>query len=83
MAFPYGYAIDKYGLRLAMISNGVLVIFGCWIRCFVNTSFWFVIIGNGIAGTAKGVVYTGCPIFALKWFSPKNTPLVTSLLLLG
>ena len=50
-------------------------------KSLINYNFWFVIIGNAVAGISKGVVYTGCPLLALKWFFPKNTPLVTSILL--
>ena len=82
-AMPGNYIIDKYGLRTAVVINGLFMIIGAWIRCFINYNFWFVVLGNGISGIGLNMILTGSPTVSFHWFSSKNTPLVTSILMMA
>ena len=42
-----------------------------------------MIIGNGILGIGLNVMNTGCPKVAFNWFKPKNSPIVTSILMMA
>jgi len=65
-AMPTNYIIDKYGLKISLLLNGVLMIIGIWIKVLINQSFWFVILGNAVCGIGRNIILTGPPIVALK-----------------
>jgi len=80
---PTNYIIDNFGLKKSLILNGVLMIIGIWVKILINKNFWYVIIGNAICGIGRNIILTGPPIVALKWYFPKNTPIITSILMMG
>ena len=82
-AFPGNYILDKFGLKIGILLNGFFMILGIWIRCLVNYNFWFVILGNAISGIGLNIILTGSPMVAFHWFLPNNTPLITSILMMG
>ncbi len=82
-AFPGNYIMDKFGLKKALILNGFFMISGMWVRCLVNYNFYFVILGNMISGVGLNIILTGSPMVAFHWFFPKNSPLITSILMMG
>lgn len=53
--------MDKYGLKQALMFNGIFMIIGVWIRTLINYNFMFMIIGNGIAGIGLNIILTGAP----------------------
>ena len=44
--FPSVYMLDKFGLRNGVIVGILLTAVGLWIRCLINTSFLYCIIGQ-------------------------------------
>jgi hypothetical protein len=80
---PGNYIIDSFGLKTALLVNGIFLIIGVWIRTLIDYNFWFVIIGNGIAGVGLNMILTGSPKVSFKWFSTKNCPIITSILMMG
>ena len=48
MNFPCVYIVEKYGLRWGVIGGIVSTALGLWIRCLVNQSFFFALLGNTI-----------------------------------
>ena len=58
---PVNYVMDKYGLKLGLIINGIFMIIGVWIRSLINYNFMFMIIGNGVAGIGLNIILTGAP----------------------
>ncbi len=45
MNFPSTYILDKYGLRIGICIGIVFTTVGLWMRCLVNSSFWWVVMG--------------------------------------
>lgn len=43
--FPSVLVLDKYGLKIGMICGIGLTAFGLWIRCLLNVSFAFALVG--------------------------------------
>lgn len=43
--FPSVAALDKYGLKTGVVIGMVGTTIGCWLKCLVNSSFFFVVIG--------------------------------------
>jgi MFS family permease len=75
--------MDKYGLKKALLLNGFFMILGMWIRCLINYNFWYVILGNAVSGIGLNIILTGSPMVSFHWFFPKNSPLITSILMMG
>ena len=50
--FPSVAVLEKYGLRVGLIIGIGLTIVGLWLRCLINTSFIFVIIGQTVLAIA-------------------------------
>jgi len=46
MCLPSTYVLDKYGLRVGMLIGFFLQALGIIIKCFLNYSFWFALIGQ-------------------------------------
>lgn len=43
--FPSVAALDKYGLKTGVVIGIVGTTIGCWLKCFVNSSFYYVVLG--------------------------------------
>ena len=46
MNFPATYVLDHYGLRVGILVGVSLEVTGYILKCFINQSFWFVIVGS-------------------------------------
>ena len=46
MNFPCVYVIEKFGLRMGIIGGIVSTTVGLWLRCLINQSFWFAMLGQ-------------------------------------
>jgi len=66
-----------------MVLSSVFFIAGLWIRYFVNKSFWFVVIGSFVSSIGRGCSTHAPPKVAIKWFGPKNVPIVSSVMLIA
>jgi hypothetical protein len=43
--FPAGKTLDNYGPRIGITIGVSLIAAGVWIRCLINQSFLFIILG--------------------------------------
>jgi fucose permease len=43
--FPSTIVLEKYGLRFGVLFGFFLSVIGLWVRCLINKSFMYVIIG--------------------------------------
>jgi len=48
MNFPSTYVLDTYGLRVGLTIGMIVFTLGLWVRCLINYSFWYVVIGQTI-----------------------------------
>jgi len=82
-AIPVDWLIENRGIRYTLIIASLFILIGIWMRILIDYSIWFVILGNFIASFGRSSAIHAPPKVAIKWFFPKNTPFVTSILLLG
>lgn len=81
MAMFTNYLMDNYGMRLSLGLTALLLITGTCVKLLINQSLWFLLLGNCIAAIGRNVVLNGSPKTANRWFFPKNTPVVTALII--
>jgi fucose permease len=43
--FPTNIVLDKGGLKLAILVGFALTTTGMWVKCLINTSFYYVFLG--------------------------------------
>ena len=48
--------IDKYGFATSLRIATIFIIAGAWIRCFINYSYYYAIIGMVLLGIARPFV---------------------------
>ena len=58
MCFPSIYVLDNKGLRYSMVLGAILGFVGTVIRCFINYSFFFVILGQTVAASGATFLYS-------------------------
>jgi len=68
--FPAAYVIDKYGTKFGIGFGSVLCFIGACIRMLVNQSFYFVIVGQVIAGIGRPFILNCQGKIGANWFSP-------------
>ena len=44
--FPCVYVLEKFGLRWGIVGGIVSTTVGLWMRCLLNSSFSFALLGN-------------------------------------
>jgi FLVCR family feline leukemia virus subgroup C receptor-related protein len=67
--FPASYAIDTYGTKAGIAIGSVLCLIGTGLRLFVNSSFWWVIIGQVIAGIGRPFILNCQAKISANWFT--------------
>lgn len=68
-------------MRFTLAMTAICLITGTGIKLLLNHSLWFVVLGNCIGGFGRNVILNGSPKTANRWFLPKNTPVITSLII--
>lgn len=53
VSFPANYIVDKFGTKAGNIIACIFCLIACWIRCLVNYSFMYAIIGQLLVGCAN------------------------------
>jgi len=67
--FPAAYVIDTYGTRVGIALGSGLCLLGTAIRMLVNQSFYFVIIGQIIAGIGRPFILNCQAKISANWFT--------------
>lgn len=75
------YLMDNHGMHISLSLTAIALVIGTSIKLLLPYSIWFIVLGNGIAGIGRNVILNGAPKTANRWFLPKNTPLVSSLII--
>lgn len=70
--FPSNWVLDAKGIKKGIVIGGVLTSIGAGIRCMVDESFYFVIIGQVICAIAQPFILNAPTKIAIRWFTPKN-----------
>ena len=66
--FPGVWFVDKFGLRWGVLVGIVLTTIGCWVRCAINTSFTWVLIGQVIMAMGQVYLYNSPALVTTNWF---------------
>ena len=69
--FPSTYVLDTYGLRIGIILGYSIFGVGVCLSCLVNTSFWYVILGQTLSGIGEVFIYNALIKVSENWF-PAN-----------
>jgi fucose permease len=69
MNFPSTYVLDKYGLKVGVMLGFAIQVCGFWVRCFVNKSFWFVLVGQTISAIGQPFTYNAPAKLTSNWFN--------------
>jgi len=70
-------ALDKYGLRVGVLWGIVGTCIGLWIKCFVNYSFAFVIVGQTFCAISCPFLYNAPAKVTSNWFAEKERAVAT------
>eukprot|EP00347_Sterkiella_histriomuscorum_P005469 403356498 len=76
--FPSVYALDKLGLRWGVLIGIALTALGLWVRCLINHSFAWVIVGQTILAIAQPFTYNAPAKLSANWFGEKERVYATS-----
>lgn len=80
--FPASYVIDTFGARVGITVGSLLCLFGMGIRLLVNSGFFFVILGQIVAGIGRPFILNCQTKIAGNWFDAQSRGGVTQLLTL-
>lgn len=76
-----------FGAKLSMKNTLALAVglnlLGTWLKVFINTSFYFSLLGEYIVALAYPVFRINVTKMSVQWFSSVNRPIATSILALG
>ena len=70
--FVANWMIDEKGIRKSIVIAGIMTALGCGIRCFVNISFYFFLIGEVLCAIAQPLIINSPMKIATRWFMPEN-----------
>lgn len=80
--FPASFVIDTYGSRLGIGIGCALALIGVTLRMLVNESFFWIIIGQVVAGIGRPFILNCQAKISANWFSSETRGGVTQLLTL-
>ena len=67
--FPAAFVIDTYGTKVGIAFGSALCLLGTACRMLVNQSFYFVIVGQVIAGIGRPFILNCQAKISANWFS--------------
>ena len=66
--FPANWVLDVRGIKKGIVIGAVLTALGAGIRCLVDTSFSFVIVGQAVCAIAQPFILNAPTKIAIRWF---------------
>ena len=88
VAFPYMWFLDRFGLRVSVLSSSWILAIGMGIRCFVPSvpgSKWIFLIhlGHIMIGIIGPPVMSTPPRLSSVWFPPKQRTFATAMMVMA
>ena len=80
--FPASYVIDTYGSRLGIGIGCILALIGVGLRMLVNEGFFWIIVGQILAGIGRPFILNCQAKISANWFQADIRGRVTQLLTL-
>lgn len=78
VSFPSVIILDKFGLKYGLIIGISLTTLGLWIRCFINYSFTFAMVGQTISALGFPFTFNAPALVSANWFGEKEKIYATS-----
>ncbi len=78
--FPSMWVLDEVGIKKGVICGAVLTALGSGIRCLVNKSFAFILIGQSLCALGQPFLTNAPTKVAARWFLQKNRSLALAVL---
>lgn len=79
MYFPSVHVLDSWGLRKGITLGISLTVLGLWVRCLVNQSFFFAILGQAISATGQPFLFNAFALLSLNWFPKRERIMSTAM----
>ena len=84
---PITYVLSYYSMRLNLALMIFTSLLGCWLRCLVNISFYFAVIGHFCIGFSFVFYRSIASRISSIWFAPHkratSTAVMITFLLIG
>ena len=77
MNFPSTYILDRFGLRVGITLGIAITVVGLWLRCLINKSFLFVVVGQTLLGIGQPFMYNAPAKVTGNWFLNKQRTIST------
>lgn len=77
--YPSNYVIDKYGLRTAVLIGMGFTALGMIVKCLINISFAYVIVGQVLAACGQPLLSIAPAKLATQWFGPNERVIATTI----
>ena len=77
MNFPSTYVLDKYGMRTGVLIGMVGLTMANGLRCLINQSFLYVILGSTLAAVFQPFVYNAPAKVTAEWFDKHQSSVAT------
>lgn len=77
--FPASMIIDKGGLSIAVLGGMFLTCAGMWVKCLINHSFWWVLVGQFIAALGQPLLSCSAAKLAAVWFGENERVIATTI----
>ena len=78
--FPASFIIERYGTYIGIFIGSIFTIIGVCMRCLIDRSFYFVMLGNVLAGIGRPFIVNSQTKIGLNWFYPQDRPQITGFL---
>ena len=83
MNFPTVWFVEKYGLKWGTFLGIAIMTVGIWIRCFVNTNFYTVMVGQFMMAAISPIICNTPALVTTNWFPQKERSLATMIALIA
>ena len=77
--FPSNFIMDKYGAKTGILIGCVLTILAMWIKIFINSGFYIVLIGQTLAAIAQPFILNAPAKVSAAWYSEEGRAMATTI----
>ena len=71
------YIVPKFGLRMSLCIGGFISVMAFWAQALCQKSYYFLPLGEALAGLSFGIYCNNPEKLATTWFPPKERPFAT------
>ena len=79
LLFPSMWLIEAKGLRVGTLVGMILTCTGMWVKCLLNVSFTYCLIGQVIAASGQPFLLVSITKLAATWFGTDERVIATTI----